>query len=44
MGRRHTGDYACGAMEAIYFGNAHWQGNTGGGATGAVPLTLLDIA
>jgi len=26
-----TGDYACGAMEAIYFGNAHWQGNTGYG-------------
>mgnify|MGYP006149104367 CR=1 FL=1 len=30
----HTGDYACGAMEAIYFGNAHWQGNTGDGSTG----------
>ena len=30
----HTGDYACGAMEAIYFGNAHWQGNTGAGKTG----------
>jgi non-reducing end alpha-L-arabinofuranosidase len=27
-----TGDYACGAMEAIYLGNAHWQGNTGAGA------------
>ena len=27
----HTGDYACGAMEAIYFGNAHWMGNTGDG-------------
>jgi hypothetical protein len=26
-----TGDYACGAMEAIYFGNAHWLGNTGAG-------------
>jgi hypothetical protein len=26
-----TGDYACGAKEAIYFGNAHWQGNTGYG-------------
>merc|ERR1719235_2676409 len=26
-----TGDYACGAMEAIYFGNAHWFGNTGQG-------------
>ena len=25
---------ARGAMEAIYFGNAHWQGNTGGGGTG----------
>lgn len=30
----HTGDYACGAMEAIYFGNAHWLGNTGDGNTG----------
>jgi hypothetical protein len=30
----HTGDYACGAMEAIYFGNAHWFGNTGDGKTG----------
>jgi len=30
----HTGDYACGAMEAIYFGNAHWMGNTGAGETG----------
>ena len=30
----HTGDYACGAMEAIYFGNAHWMGNTGAGPTG----------
>ena len=30
----HTGDYACGAMEAIYLGNAHWQGNTGAGKTG----------
>lgn len=29
-----TGDYACGAMEAIYFGNAHWEGNTGAGPTG----------
>eukprot|EP01047_Picozoa_sp_COSAG01_P009510 COSAG01_NODE_391_length_17672_cov_4.507369_8_plen_221_part_00 len=29
-----TGDYACGAMEAIYFGDAHWQGNTGAGKTG----------
>ena len=27
----HTGDYACGAMESIYFGNAHWLGNTGQG-------------
>mmetsp|Transcript_22145 Transcript_22145/g.66549 ORF Transcript_22145/g.66549 Transcript_22145/m.66549 type:complete len:363 (+) Transcript_22145:67-1155(+) len=27
----HTGDYACGAMEAIYFGNGHWMGNTGAG-------------
>lgn len=26
-----TGDYACGAMEAIYFGNAHWFDNTGSG-------------
>lgn len=26
-----TGDYACGAMEAIYFGNAHWMGNTASG-------------
>ena len=25
---------ACGAMEAIYLGNAHWQGNTGAGKTG----------
>eukprot|EP01052_Picozoa_sp_SAG31_P069172 SAG31_NODE_27994_length_417_cov_0.622642_1_plen_80_part_00 len=23
-----------GAMEAIYFGNAHWHGNTGAGSTG----------
>lgn len=23
------GDYGSGAMEAIYFGNAHWKGNTG---------------
>ena len=30
----HTGDYACGAMEAIYFGDAHWLGNTGFGKTG----------
>lgn len=29
-----TGDYACGAMEAIYLGNAHWFGNTGYGDTG----------
>jgi hypothetical protein len=21
-------------MEAIYFGNAHWHGNTGAGSTG----------
>eukprot|EP01046_Picozoa_sp_COSAG06_P068701 COSAG06_NODE_18392_length_889_cov_47.982278_1_plen_246_part_10 len=27
-------DDGAGAMEAIYFGNAHWHGNTGGGATG----------
>ena len=25
------GDYNSGAMEAIYFGNAHWKGNTGFG-------------
>ena len=25
------GDYNSGAMEAIYFGNAHWKGNTGAG-------------
>merc|ERR1719321_1527953 len=24
-------DDGCGTMEAIYFGNAHWQGNTGDG-------------
>jgi non-reducing end alpha-L-arabinofuranosidase len=30
----HTGDYACGAMEAIYLGDAHWMGNTGYGKTG----------
>lgn len=24
-----NGDYNSGAMEAIYFGNAHWKGNTG---------------
>lgn len=24
-------DDGCGAMEAIYFGNAHWRGNTGAG-------------
>ena len=24
-------DDGCGTMEAIYFGNAHWHGNTGGG-------------
>ena len=29
-----TGDYACGAMEAIYLGNAHWMGNSGFGDTG----------
>lgn len=27
-----TGDYACGAMESIYFGDAHWVGNTGAGS------------
>jgi hypothetical protein len=27
-------DDGCGAMEAIYFGNAHWHGNTGAGGTG----------
>ena len=27
-------DDGCGAMEAIYFGNAHWHGNTGAGETG----------
>ena len=27
-------DDGCGAMEAIYFGSAHWHGNTGAGATG----------
>ena len=26
-----NGDYNSGAMEAIYFGNAHWKGNTGFG-------------
>merc|ERR1719321_1795601 len=24
-------DDGCGTMEAIYFGNAHWQGNSGDG-------------
>ena len=28
------GDYNSGAMEAIYFGNAHWKGNTGSGSAG----------
>ena len=27
-------DDGCGTMEAIYFGNAHWHGNTGAGGTG----------
>ena len=27
-------DDGCGTMEAIYFGNAHWAGNTGAGSTG----------
>merc|ERR1712048_853397 len=27
-------DDGCGTMEAIYFGNAHWHGNTGAGTTG----------
>ena len=27
-------DDGCGTMEAIYFGNAHWHGNTGAGDTG----------
>jgi len=27
-------DDGCGTMEAIYFGNAHWHGNTGYGNTG----------
>lgn len=27
-----NGDYNSGAMEAIYFGNAHWKGNTGLGS------------
>ena len=27
-------DDGCGTMEAIYFGNAHWNGNTGAGDTG----------
>merc|ERR1719181_1944411 len=27
-------DDGCGTMEAIYFGNAHWRGNTGAGKTG----------
>lgn len=27
-------DDGAGAMEAIYFGNAHWHGNSGGGPTG----------
>merc|ERR1712048_911550 len=27
-------DDGCGTMEAIYFGNAHWRGNTGAGTTG----------
>eukprot|EP00658_Telonema_sp_P-2_P076682 TRINITY_DN675_c0_g1_i12.p1 TRINITY_DN675_c0_g1~~TRINITY_DN675_c0_g1_i12.p1 ORF type:complete len:309 (-),score=77.27 TRINITY_DN675_c0_g1_i12:99-1025(-) len=27
-------DDGCGTMEAIYFGNAHWHGNTGHGSTG----------
>jgi hypothetical protein len=27
-------DDGCGTMEAIYFGNAHWHGNTGFGKTG----------
>lgn len=27
-------DDGCGTMEAIYFGNAHWHGNSGDGETG----------
>ena len=27
-------DDGCGAMEAIYFGSAHWHGNSGAGTTG----------
>ena len=27
-------DDGCGTMEAIYFGNAHWNGNTGSGDSG----------
>ena len=27
-------DDGCGTMEAIYFGNAHWHGNTGAGTAG----------
>ena len=27
-------DDGAGAMEAIYFGNAHWRGNTGAGPEG----------
>ena len=27
-------DDGCGTMEAIYFGNGHWHGNTGAGSTG----------
>lgn len=27
-------DDGCGTMEAIYFGNASWRGNTGAGSTG----------
>ena len=27
-------DDGCGTMEAIYFGNAHWHGNTGAGKEG----------
>ena len=27
-------DDGCGTMGAIYFGNAHWHGNTGAGKTG----------
>ena len=34
------GDYNAGAMEAIYFGNAHWKGNT---ALGSGPWVGADL-